>query len=280
MAPWVQQAGSSLYGNASSYAAANPYQGYTGATTAAANAPQNIATNQLTQNAQGPNQNTVNAANTVNSVAGAINPNASVQSLMNPYVSATLAPTLQNLGVAEGQTQQQTAANASMAGAYGGTGAGVQAAENANLYGQNVANATGAAYGNAYNAAQAQQNTNLATLLNAGSGQNAIGAGQVGASTAASGALGSIGGLQQTIGQQGLNLANNVNTQNQMGQLGQYATLAGMLQSTAPTGGTTTTGQSNAQATSPNNAGLGLLGSLLGSSSSSVGGSLLTGLFG
>ena len=216
-APWVASTGSSLYGNASGYAGANPYQGYSGPTTSAVTTPQTTAAGQLTANAGAPNANTVAAAKTIGGVANAINPNETIQSLMNPYVSATLQPTLQNLALAEGQTQQQTAAKTVLDGSYGGTAAGVQAAVNNNFYGQNVANATSQAESNAYNAATAQKSSDLSTLLNVGAAQNAVGAGQSAASTSAAGTLGSLGAAEQAIGQQGINTAVNVNNSNQMG---------------------------------------------------------------
>ncbi len=266
--PWVQQAGQSLYSNlAGQYPNWTPYSGPTtasfgqGTTTA-----QNAATAGLSGN---PNQTA--AGNTLSSVVGAINPNATASSYMNPYVQATLDPTIQNLDIQAQQQHQQNAANATMQGAYGGTGQGVQDALTNRYLGQNIANASGSAYSNAYNSAVQQQQANLGLLTSAGAQQTGLGSAQNQNQATLATLLAGIGGQQQAAGQTGITNAINLNAQNQNMPLQQGSTLASILgglpQPTTTWGNTFGQGQQS----QPNNAGFGLLGSLLGNSSLGLG---------
>ncbi|PNE10968.1 MAG: hypothetical protein CR217_11405 [Beijerinckiaceae bacterium] len=102
-------------------------------------------------------------------------------------------PTLQNLQTANQQQHQATGAAATLSGAYGGTGQGVQDALTNYFTNQNVANASGQAYSNAYNSAIQQQQNSLNTLL-----------GAAGAQTNAAGLLSGLGAQEQNVGQTGI----------------------------------------------------------------------------
>lgn len=274
-APWVSNAGQSLYNSASGYASSNPWQAYTGPTSYAPTTAQNTAQSSLT-NSLNSLSSLINAGGgTASSVVNSINPNASITSLMDPYVTATLQPTIQAINDAAAQQHQQNGANATMAGAYGGTAQGVTDALTNRYQQQNIANATGQAESNAYNAAQTLKNQQLATLLQAGGQQTSAGTAQGSLNNTASGLLAALGGTEQQLGQSGINTGIAVNSSNQAGQLGQYATLASLLGAIPKD--TTQMGSSNTQSTSPNNSGMSLLGSLLGSGIS--GGGTLGGNF-
>src|SRR5271156_356939 len=242
--PWVTQAGQNLYqGLASQYPSWTPYAGPTSAApTSAQNTAQTAATGAATGQS-GP----------LASVINSINPSLGPGQYMNPYVQATLNPTLQNLQTQNAQENQQTGAAATLAGAYGGTGQGVQSALNNYFTGQNVANASGQAYSNAYNSAIQQQQNSLNTLL-----------GAAGAQTNAAGLLSGLGAQEQNVGQTGIQNAINLNQQNQTEPLSQGATLSSILSGIPQnTWGNT---QSTSQTTQPNNVIYSLLGSLLGNS--------------
>lgn len=183
---------------------------------------------------------------------------------MNPYVQATLNPTLQNLQIANAQQHQQTGAAATLSGAYGGTAQGVQNSLTDYFTGQNVANASGQAYSNAYNSAINQYQTSLNQLLGAGGAQASLGNAEMSGNTGLATLLASIGAQRQQAGQTGIQNAINLNQQNQTMPLSQGATLASIL-SGIPNdmvSHSNTVGQT----TQPNNVLYALLGSLLGNS--------------
>jgi hypothetical protein len=241
---WTQNAGQNLYqGLASQYPSWTPYSGPTSAApTSAQNTAQNYATGAATGQS-GP----------LASVINSINPSLGPGQYMNPYVQATLNPTLQNLQTANAQENQQTGAAATLSGAYGGTGQGVQTALNNYFTGQNVANASGQAYSNAYNSAIQQQQNSLQDLL-----------GAAGAQTSAAGLLSGLGAQEQNVGQTGIQNAINLNQQNQTMPLSQGLSLASILSGIPKD--TWGNSQSFSQTQTPNNVLYALMGSLLGNS--------------
>jgi len=133
------------------------------------------------------------------------------QSLMNPYLQASLAPQLAIQQQLQGANQQVQNAQAAQAGAFGGSRAGVQAAAtnlNNQLANQNL---IGQGYNTAFNNAQNQFNTQ--NQLNAQQQQFGANLGMQGLNTALQSAntLGTLGNAQynQNLGITGL--------QNQLG---------------------------------------------------------------
>ena len=140
---------------------------------------------------------------------------ADAQSLMNPYLQASLAPQLAIQQQLQGAAQQTQNAQATQAGAFGGSRAGVQAAAtnlNNQLANQNL---IGQGYYNAFNNAQNQYNTQ--NQLNAQQQQFGAGLGMQGLNLANSAAtnLANIGNTQygQNVGIIGLQ--NQLGTQQQ-----------------------------------------------------------------
>ena len=140
---------------------------------------------------------------------------ANAQSLMNPYLQASLAPQLAIQQQLQGAAQQTQNAQATQAGAFGGSRAGVQAAAtnlNNQLANQNL---IGQGYYNAFNNAQNQYNTQ--NQLNAQQQQFGAGLGMQGLNLANSAAtnLANIGNTQygQNVGIIGLQ--NQLGTQQQ-----------------------------------------------------------------
>jgi hypothetical protein len=260
---WTQQAGPDLYSKlAAQYPSWTPYSGPTSAPFGPGTA---TATNYATGAIGQPNQQQAGAGNTLQSIINSINPAAGPGQYMNPYVQATLNPTLQNLETANQQQHQATGAAATLSGAYGGTGQGVQDALTNYFTNQNVANASGQAYSNAYSSAINQQQTSLNQLLAAAGGQTQLGSSIAGNNATLASLLASIGGQQQQAGQTGIQNAINLNQQNQLMPLSEGATLASILAGIPKD--TTTMGQQNTQTSQPNNVLFSLLGSLLGGSS-------------
>ena len=258
--PWVTQAGQNLYqGLASQYPNWTPYSGATqGAFGAGTGTATNFGTNVLGSTPSGLQ----GSGNTLQSVINSINPQAGPGQYMNPYVQATLAPTLQNIEQGRQQQIQSNGAGATMAGAFGGTGQGVENSLSNQMADQAIGNASGQAYSNAYNSAIGQQQQSLQTLLGAAGGQASIG----GQQTSLAQLLASIGGQQQQANQTGIQNAINLNTQNQTMPLSQGSTLASILQGIPKNSNTSGFSSGSTQATTPNNSLMSLLGSLAGGS--------------
>lgn len=255
--PWVTSAGQNLF---SSLSSEYPnWTGYSGPTSASATQPQTTATNYASGALGSTNSNLSGAGNTLQSVINSINPTAGPSQYMNPYVQQTLQPTLNNLAIANNQSNAGTASSATMNGQYGGTAQAVLQGLNNNYYQQNVGAASGQAYSNAYNSAIQQQQNSLNTLLGAAAGQTGVGASENSNNNTLATLLGSIGSQEQNVNQSGIQNGINLNTQNQEMPLTQGSQLAAML-SSLPQNYTSTGTQ---QTSSPNNIGFALLGSVL-----------------
>lgn len=137
----------------------------------------------------------------------ATNP-GSVQAFMNPYISASLAPTLQEIGRQFDISGTQQQSNATRAGAFGGTREALMAAENQRNKNFAMNQAITQGYDKAFQAAQQAQQFGAGLGLQGQ--QTAIsGLGQAGQ---IAGTLGNLG-TGQLAAQQGI-----LGTQNQFGQ--------------------------------------------------------------
>jgi hypothetical protein len=212
------------------------------------------------------NPMTMEGADATRGVMGAINPNATIGDYMDPYVDATLRPTLQNIGEQAQRQDQQIGANAAMSGAYGGTAQGVQRALNDRWTQQNIADATSKAYSNAFGNAQTARLQNLAQLLGAGQSMANIGQSAFGQGTTLASLLAGLGAQRQQASDTGVGRAIQLNSENQTQPMNRYGMLAQILhgvplntvQTEAGIGGGTSTEKR------PNNAGMSFLGSALG----------------
>jgi hypothetical protein len=137
----------------------------------------------------------------------ATSPNA-IQAFMNPYIQASLTPTLEEMQRQYGITGTQQQGNATRAGAFGGSREALMAAENQRNKNMAMNKAIGEGYDKAFQAAQqAQQFGSTLGLQGLQTGLTGMAqAGQAGAT------LGQLG-TSQLGAAQGI-----INTQNQMGQ--------------------------------------------------------------
>jgi hypothetical protein len=273
--PWVTQAGQGAVGGAQSWMAKNPFQAYSGPTTAAFGPQFGQASDYASNNLGQTNQWTTGSAASLQNLIGSIDPNASISSYMDPYVQATLQPTIQNIQMQGAQQRQKNGAEATMAGQYGGTGQGVENALTNRYEDQAIGNASGQAYSNAYNNATATRQGLLQTLL---SGSTALG--QQGQNAFNQGAtldqlLAGMGSTQQQAGAEGIKNAINVNTLNQTLPLQQYSSLADIIAGIPKNSSTTSTTIGSGQPQQNTNMVPQLLGSLGGTALSSLLSSLL-----
>ena len=262
--PWVTQAGQSTIGGAQNWMANNPFQAYNGPTTGAFGPQFGTASNYATSQLGKINPYTQQSAASIKSLIGSINPNASISSYMDPYVQATLQPTIQNIQMQGNQQRQQNGADATMAGAYGGTGSGVENALTNRYEDQAIGNASGQAYSNAYNNATQTRQGLLNTLLSGGTELGALGQNVFNQGATLDQLLAGMGSTQQQANAEGIKNAINVNTLNQTLPLQQYSSLADILSGIPKNSSTNSTTVGTTTQQQPN-MGSQLLGAGLGS---------------
>jgi len=264
--PWVTGAGQDIYGQAAQWAKNNPWQNYTGPLTASFGEPFNQSTTYLSGLLGQSNPALDQAGAGYKSVMGAIDPNASISDYMSPYLKSVLNPQLDAINQSAGEQGQANNANATMQGAYGGTGSGlVNALLNKNTQ-QQIANTTGKAYNDAFTNAQGSRLSNLQALMGASQGLSGVGQQQFGENTTLASLLAGLGSQQQQAGQTGIQNAINLHNTDQMGQMKQYSTLAALLGALPKNqwNQNTTVGQSSGSSQQANNSGMSALGMLLG----------------
>ena len=145
--------------------------------------------------------------------AQATNPYA-VQSYMNPYLQASLAPQLAEARRQYGVTGQQGQSQATQAGAFGGSREALMAAENRRNMNTAMNQMIGQGYNNAFGQAQQAQQFGANLGLQGQQAQQGALQGQLGAANQLAG----LGG-QQLQAQQGIyNLQNQLGTQQQTQQ--------------------------------------------------------------
>jgi hypothetical protein len=212
--PSIINAGQGIFNNAATWFNNNPsypmFQGDRvadfGPTFGAAEQAATAANGQV-------NPLTATGGDALKSLAGSIDPNASIQSLMDPYVGATLQPTLRNINESYDKSQAGIGADATGAGAFGDSGFGLASALNSRNRAQAIGDATSGAYDKAFNAATAEKNAQAGQLTSAASGLGSLGAQESTQQNAITQLLASLGATKQTAEQGGINsLISDTNT--------------------------------------------------------------------
>jgi hypothetical protein len=124
-APWASQGAQNLFGSVQNWLQNNPWQNYGGPVSAGFGPEFNQASNFLSGQLGQTNPYTQQGGDAFQSILSSINPNSSISDYMSQYVGAALLPTLDNINQQAAQESQRNNANATMAGAYGGTASGV-----------------------------------------------------------------------------------------------------------------------------------------------------------
>jgi len=147
--------------------AQSPYQAYTGPLTAGSSPLQQQAFNTASQ------------ISVPTAQMGAFTPGtfdaAAAQKYMNPYLQASLDPQLAEARRQSQITQMGNAAQATKAGAFGGSRGALMDTETQRNLGTNLANITGQGYNTAYNNAQNQFNTETGQQQTAQNANNSYG---------------------------------------------------------------------------------------------------------
>lgn len=152
----------------------SPYPVYQGQMIAPMD-PLQTAGQQMAINSAGSYQPYLNQAGAdTQSAMNLTSPNA-ISQYMSPYIQASLAPQLSDLGLQQAANQQQINSQATQAGAFGDARQGTESALNNYMNGQQINQATGAAYQNAFTAANQALGTAQGTQLNAANLEGALG---------------------------------------------------------------------------------------------------------
>lgn len=264
--PWVTSASQDLFGSAQNWLKNNGYKSYSGPVTAEFGPTFDQASSYLSNLLGKDNPYTTEAAGATRSVMGAINPNATIQDYMSPYTASVLRPQLESIVQQSGQQGQAADAAATMAGAYGGTGAGIARALLAKNTQKQIADTTGAGYDAAFKNAQQSRLSNLSTLLQGGGQMSQIGQQQFGQNTTLASLLAGLGSQKQQAGDKSIDRLISLNKQDNLGPLSQWSMLAQILGGVPKNSTTDSIGTSmgTSSQSAPNNTGMGMLGSILG----------------
>jgi hypothetical protein len=161
--------------------ASQPFQAYTAPRVADRNADQNSASGLLRAVAGGGDPysstaaglygtfaNTPGATITAPSILGGgtdVN-TSTIGDYMNPYVDATLAPTLQAIARQGASARKSIGANATMSGAFGDARHGIEDSNQMRDENTLVGNTVGQAYNNAFNTAAGLRGTDITNAIN------------------------------------------------------------------------------------------------------------------
>jgi hypothetical protein len=129
---WATAAGQNVYDQSAAYAAGHPYNPYGGPTQAAFGPQWGTSTGYATSALGTDNPYFTQAGGALSGVLGEAGKTAgsSIPELMSPYVSGVLQPTLKAIATNAANRNNGTAAGATMSGAFGDSGYGVQRALN------------------------------------------------------------------------------------------------------------------------------------------------------
>jgi hypothetical protein len=263
---WATAAGENIFNSANAYAGANPYQAYSGPTQGSFGNEWNTAANYATGQLGKDNPGLTGSSDALKAVLGAAMPTAtgSIQSGMSPYISGVLQPTLDAIGRDAASRNNSTAANATMSGAFGDSGFGVQKALDNDNTQRNISNATAGAYDKAFSDASANKNSALQQIMGAASGLSGNASAQFGQNQQLTQLLSQMGLGEQGANAQGVTNQMTVNNQKNSGQLNQFATLDAILRGAPMDTITTNIGSQTSGTTRPDNSGMALAGSLAG----------------
>jgi hypothetical protein len=257
---WATQAGQNIYDQSSNWSAANPYQAYSGPTAAQFGPQWGTATDYATTNLGRTNPEVNSSNQTLDQVLGIAGKTAgeSVSDLMSPYTDGVLAPTLRKIGEDAQTRNNAMGAEASMAGAFGDSGFGLERSRDAEATQRNIGDATASAYDRAFNNAQTTKNTALGQLLQVASGKAANGNAENANNNTLLQVLQSMGQSEEGRSLQKILTDMAVNSEQNNGALNREANLQAILKGAPMDTSTSTFGINMGQGTQtqPDNTGL------------------------
>ncbi len=257
--PWVTSFGKDIVGAAGQQIENNPWQGYSGPTSAQYGQNYHDTDSFLRSMLGQVQPDTQMASSGLATFMQSVDPTKSVASFMNPYTDQVLQPTLRNINEAADDKNRNLAREATMAGAFGDSSHGVQKNLVERERQRAVGDATAGAYDKAFSSAVSQRDSELAKFLSGvGAGAN-LGQSSFGQQTGLAQMLAGLGQQQQQAGQTGIQNDIALNLQNQQMPLQQYTSLAQMLGMIPKN--TSSVGAS--QTTTPDNSMLAFISSLI-----------------
>lgn len=163
--PWMKAEGSDIYSQLKPLAERD-WQGYGGERVADLGADWDTSRDLITQliGQTGDIDSSRSMLDSLRNSPGN-DPTKTVQDYMNPYVDGVLGGTLRDLGHTFDARRLATDRAATMAGAFGDSGHGIQSAQDYRNHEDQVSDTSYRAHSDAYDKGQAQQNTVLGRLM-------------------------------------------------------------------------------------------------------------------
>lgn len=259
---WVNQGSQDIFGLAKNWATNNAqFQPYAGDRTADFGSSWDPAKGWITGQVGASNPDIDASRGRIQSVLDTLDPTKTAKDYMDPYLQGVLNPTLRGINESFDQRRGQLAASATSAGAFGDNSHAIEKALLNRDQGIATGEATGRVYSDAYNAGQNQQNAVLQQIMQGAGAQAGLGNQQFQQGMTTANAAAGMGATEQGVEQKGIDseIADWLRAQGWGGeQATRMAQILAMLPTNKSTTGTSTT-------TQPDNSGMALMGSLLGS---------------
>lgn len=259
---WVNQGSQDVYGMAKSWAGKNPeYKPFEGDRTAGFGSTWEPAKGWIGGQVGASNPDIDASRSSIQSILAQLDPSKGAQDYMNPYVDGVLKPQLRGINESFDQRRGNLAASATSAGAFGDNSHAIEKAMLSRDQGIATGEATGKAYGDAYDRGMAQRNAVIQQIMAGAGAQASLGGQQFQQNMTGANAAAGMGATEQGVEQKGLDsiIADYAKQQGWSGeQAKSMAQILAMLPTNKNVTGTTTS-------TQPDNSGMALLGSVLGS---------------
>ena len=259
---WVNQGSQDVFGFAKDWMGQNQqFTPYGGDRTADFGSSWDPSKQWMTGQVGASNPDIDAARGNINNVLGSLDPNKTAQDYMNPHLQGVLNPQLRGINEAFDKQRGNLAASATSAGAFGDNSHAIEKALLNRDQGIATGEATGRVHADAYNAGQNQVNTVLNQIMGGANAQAGLGNQQFQQGMTAANAAAGMGAAEQGVGQKGIDslIADHLKAQGWGGeQATRMAQILAMLPTDKNISGTTTS-------TQPDNSGMALFGSILGS---------------
>jgi hypothetical protein len=259
---WVNEGSQDIFGFAKNWAAQNPtYKPYAGDRTADFGSSWDPAKGFINSQIGQSNPDLNAARGQIQGVLGALDPSKGVSDYMNPFISGVVDPTIRKINQSFDKRFADLGGQAAAAGAFGDTGHAKERAMLARDNAQTIGDTTAGLYSSGYDKAQAQQNAVLQQIMSGAGAMAGIGNAQFQQGMTSANAGAGMGALEQGVGQKGLD---SLMADWQKGQTwgGDQATKMAQILAMLPTNKTVNT---TGTTTQPDNSGMALFGSILGS---------------
>lgn len=259
---WVNTGAQNIFGAAQNWAQSNPtYRPYEGDRTGEFGASWSPAVGWMQGQIGQSNPDIGAARDSITGIRGSIDPNASISDYMTPFLQGVMNPVRQNIWDTFDRQRANLGASAASSGAFGGSDHAREKYFLNRGEGEAITNATNNIANQAFNNAQGARNADRSMLAQLANAQAGLGGQQFQQNMTSANAAAGAGAAEQNVNQNATNTMMADALRGQTWGMDQFSRLAAILGG-LPTNRTTYGTQTQ---TAPDNSGMALFGSILGS---------------